>query len=123
MVFNSCRSKIFEPFLRTIMHAGRVLNARSHAVASAKLHRRNTKSLGKRAAERLMRFITGLECNLDDGRFSELEPAGGAFQTQTPHVAAQRFTQHSSEHMMKMMRRKAGQTGELFKGQRFIEAF
>jgi hypothetical protein len=36
-------------------------------------------------------------------------------------MAAQGFTQHSGEHMMKMMLRKAGQSGEIFQGQRFVQ--
>ena len=109
------------PAVLVVMHAGGDLNPRADAVTPAKLHGRQAEGLAKGAAERFVGFISRLEGDLHDRRFGELEPASRAFQSQPPHMAAQRFPQHSSEHMMKMMRRKAGQPGEFLQGQRLVE--
>lgn len=86
-------------------HAGRQA---ARSVPGTKLARRAPKRAMKRAGERLMRLVAGLQSDLDHGSAPVLEPMGGPFQAQSAHVLSNRLADQAAEHPMKMKRREAG---------------
>jgi hypothetical protein len=107
------RTEIVKGSRSGVVDACRRWPMRNHTVRLAKLGWRFVEQRLKRACERFMRFVSGIERYLEDRLTRKAKALRGALEPQPADVLFDAFADHAAEDTVEVVRRAVRDPGQL----------